>query len=258
MHGAPGTFQDYGWRSYDPRIARFIRVDPIADEYPELSPYQFASLKPIWLVDIDGLEGGKLKRRSKPLLSNRFSGKGLIPWLGGMRGKYFKHSLLDATPLFGKRKGQERSNGTTGQPQDYAADPSRTNPEEKDHSDDHGTGGQIYLDRITPPNISTDGLPIELEPAEDNGTFQLDYDPGTYEDGSPASKSFEIGIMDADGNVRSSQTTGPITTPGTLQLDFDLQPGETIYYKTTDTTPNRPSDGGIRGSARRREATDED
>jgi RHS repeat-associated protein len=51
-----GNFQDYGMRDYDPRICRFIKVDPITAEYPMLTPYQFASNTPIQGVDIDGLE----------------------------------------------------------------------------------------------------------------------------------------------------------------------------------------------------------
>ncbi|MDI9364935.1 MAG: RHS repeat-associated core domain-containing protein [Flavobacterium sp.] len=50
--------QDYGMRIYDSRVGRFLSVDPIAKEYPELTPYQFASNTPIWAIDIDGLEGG--------------------------------------------------------------------------------------------------------------------------------------------------------------------------------------------------------
>lgn len=56
VYGTQGTFQDYGMRMYDPRIARFISVDPLASHYPFYSPYQFASNSPIIAVDIDGLE----------------------------------------------------------------------------------------------------------------------------------------------------------------------------------------------------------
>ncbi|MDX9750966.1 MAG: RHS repeat-associated core domain-containing protein, partial [Flavobacteriales bacterium] len=55
-HGAVGTLQDYGMRAYDTRVARFFAVDPIAKEYPMLTPYQFAGNTPIWAVDLDGLE----------------------------------------------------------------------------------------------------------------------------------------------------------------------------------------------------------
>ena len=45
-------------RVYDPRVGRFLSVDPITKQYPELTPYQFASNTPIWAIDIDGAEGG--------------------------------------------------------------------------------------------------------------------------------------------------------------------------------------------------------
>jgi hypothetical protein len=43
-------------RIYDPRVGRFLSVDPIAVKYPELTPYQFASNTPIDAIDLDGLE----------------------------------------------------------------------------------------------------------------------------------------------------------------------------------------------------------
>jgi RHS repeat-associated protein len=48
--------QDYGQRIYDPRMARFLSEDPLTKDYPELSPYQFASNSPIENSDLDGLE----------------------------------------------------------------------------------------------------------------------------------------------------------------------------------------------------------
>jgi RHS repeat-associated protein len=51
-----GNQQDYGMRIYDPRLGRFLSVDPITVKYPELTPYQFSSNRPIDGVDIDGLE----------------------------------------------------------------------------------------------------------------------------------------------------------------------------------------------------------
>jgi len=54
-----GNQQDYGMRIYDPRLGRFLSADPLivqGQEYPELSPYQFASNRPIDGFDLDGLE----------------------------------------------------------------------------------------------------------------------------------------------------------------------------------------------------------
>ena len=50
---------DYGFRIYDPRLVRFKSVDPLTSNYPELTPYQYASNNPIKFIDIDGLEGGE-------------------------------------------------------------------------------------------------------------------------------------------------------------------------------------------------------
>jgi RHS repeat-associated protein len=51
-----GNNYDYGERQYDPRVARFLTIDGLADDYPWYTPYQFAGNKPIWAIDLDGLE----------------------------------------------------------------------------------------------------------------------------------------------------------------------------------------------------------
>jgi len=51
-----GVQYDYGFRIYDSRIARFLSVDPLTRSYPMLTPYQFASNRPIDGIDWDGLE----------------------------------------------------------------------------------------------------------------------------------------------------------------------------------------------------------
>ena len=52
-----GLQYDYGFRIYDPRIAKFLSQDPLFKDYPMLTPYQFASNTPIQAIDIDGKEG---------------------------------------------------------------------------------------------------------------------------------------------------------------------------------------------------------
>ena len=51
-----GNQQDYGMRIYDPRVARFLSVDPIGKKYPYFTPYQFTGNMPIVAVDQDGME----------------------------------------------------------------------------------------------------------------------------------------------------------------------------------------------------------
>ena len=47
----------YRYREYDFQLGRFSRVDPLAEKFPYLTTYQFASNSPIWLRELEGLEG---------------------------------------------------------------------------------------------------------------------------------------------------------------------------------------------------------
>lgn len=51
-----GNVYDYGFRIYNPRLGKFLSVDPLTDSYPFYTPYQYAGNKPIRFIDLDGLE----------------------------------------------------------------------------------------------------------------------------------------------------------------------------------------------------------
>jgi RHS repeat-associated protein len=51
-----GNQIDYGMRIYDPRLGRFLSVDPLNRSFPYFSPYHFAGCSPIKFVDMDGGE----------------------------------------------------------------------------------------------------------------------------------------------------------------------------------------------------------
>ncbi|WP_276480271.1 LamG-like jellyroll fold domain-containing protein [Paraflavitalea pollutisoli] len=51
-----GNQMDYGLRIYDPRLGRFLSVDPLTRNYPWYTPYQFAGNTPIQAIDLDGGE----------------------------------------------------------------------------------------------------------------------------------------------------------------------------------------------------------
>jgi RHS repeat-associated protein len=46
----------YGARYYAAWLCRFVSVDPLQFEYPELTPYQYASNRPVTMIDLDGTE----------------------------------------------------------------------------------------------------------------------------------------------------------------------------------------------------------
>ena len=54
--GGSGSTYDYGFRIYNPNIARFLSKDPLAKKFPWWTPYQFAGNMPIRYIDLDGLE----------------------------------------------------------------------------------------------------------------------------------------------------------------------------------------------------------
>jgi RHS repeat-associated protein len=49
-----GNSLDFGARIYDPRLGRFLSVDPLYKEYPNISPYAYVANSPIIFVDHDG------------------------------------------------------------------------------------------------------------------------------------------------------------------------------------------------------------
>ena len=51
-----GNQIDYGFRIFDPRLGKFLSVDPLTKKYPWYTPYQFAGNTPIQAKDVDGLE----------------------------------------------------------------------------------------------------------------------------------------------------------------------------------------------------------
>jgi RHS repeat-associated protein len=54
--GGGGNTYDYGFRIYNPQIAKFLSVDPLSSNFPFYTPYQFAANTPIMAIDLDGLE----------------------------------------------------------------------------------------------------------------------------------------------------------------------------------------------------------
>ena len=54
--GGGGSTYDYGFRIYNPQIAKFLSVDPLTKSFSAYTPYQYAANTPISAIDLDGAE----------------------------------------------------------------------------------------------------------------------------------------------------------------------------------------------------------
>lgn len=61
-----GNHIDFGARGYDPRVGRFLSMDPFARKFPFYTPYQFAGNKPICAIDRGGLHEYLVVKRLDP------------------------------------------------------------------------------------------------------------------------------------------------------------------------------------------------
>ncbi len=65
------NWDSFKYRNYDYAIGRFMSIDPLAEDYPYMSTYQFAGNKPTWSREIEGLESAvDLKMRLREAAYN--------------------------------------------------------------------------------------------------------------------------------------------------------------------------------------------
>jgi RHS repeat-associated protein len=105
----------FKYRIHDPRLGRFLSVDPLESEYPWNSSYAFAENTPIAFIDLEGAEkfeatteaeldnGGtptgntiiKLKlNTSETMTEQRKAGMATISWDGGEYTNNFKYQFI--------------------------------------------------------------------------------------------------------------------------------------------------------------------
>lgn len=99
-----GNQIDFGSRIYDPRLGRFLSVDPMQRKYASLSPYLFALNNPIVMIDRDGEDaivsitrnkdgGGTIKVQTVIHITGTAGGAG--KWLENVYNKGAKERYKD-------------------------------------------------------------------------------------------------------------------------------------------------------------------
>jgi RHS repeat-associated protein len=69
-----GNSLDFGARIYDPRLGRFLSLDPLASSFPYYTPYLFAGNKPTKCTDFGGL-GEEVRGTEKTITKTQPSQK---------------------------------------------------------------------------------------------------------------------------------------------------------------------------------------
>ena len=111
--------QDYGMRMYDPRIAKFLSIDPLANKFPHLTPYQFASNSPIQSIDLDGAEkyNYRLALDQNGKVNGLIFDKEIKEWFGDLINGQVHRLINPSTGIlyeFGFKSGQEASDFARG------------------------------------------------------------------------------------------------------------------------------------------------
>ena len=108
IFGSTGTFYNFTYRGYDPRIGRFISIDPLASLFAYNSPYAFCENRVIDGIELEGLERVNCHNKSKnPIIflaaESYIESKYFIDVFAHGNEKYFREneeSLIKTTEQF--------------------------------------------------------------------------------------------------------------------------------------------------------------
>jgi RHS repeat-associated protein len=273
-----GNSYNFTFRMYDPRLGRFLSVDPIGKNYPHSSPFAFAENSPIQCIDLEGLEKYKVTGRSfiptatldNPWFTPNFSASSFA---GDNRMSYELNTTAFRTEQkfnvdFDTRSVSYSNNTASGtKALDKAGKVIETSEEApagpvptfNKSFLQNGNSATIHLS-IDAPNRLVSGAPsinyqfdVTITPSADKKTF--DYQVKGSADGFPA---YELWITDETNNQsfllfnRTPTATGE--TPRALfppmEHKYNLKgnsknstPATTVPFTNTSNSPECTDDG---------------
>ncbi len=117
-----GNSLDFGARIYDPRLGRWMSLDPLAPKYPGMTPYNFVANNPVKFVDLDGRDiysidekGNKTKITVENYKSVEYAAnfEGMLATASGAElfNKYVNSSSVDIFITVGSTKSTSDPDG---------------------------------------------------------------------------------------------------------------------------------------------------
>jgi RHS repeat-associated protein len=242
---------DFGARIYDPRLGRFLSVDPMAAKYPAWSPFSFAINNPIRFIDENGNGPGDGLRRTYTTVVEIETSKGVYETVY-LAKRYYENVTTEQAETY-KREAQTPNGWYMISKAEYEAQHGREGRETstgriigaKDPNPNALTervnGADTPKKRVDFVNNAAqgdymDGQPLAL--TNRTGTATLNMEGSVDANGNPVTETISFSILDAAGNVLSSQQV-TITGPGEIKFDFNLKEGELVSFSTTATQDDR-------------------
>ena len=256
-------------------VSRFMSVDPLTAKFPNLSPYQYASNRPIDAIDLDGLEAllvkdiilyrnsgvvkiimttdqNVLNNASVPLQTR-------LPDGTTVSGSLAINGLIEKYPFIrmAEMTSKNMADGTGGTHIVYndpaislSKHPARTNFAPA------AMGGLQMNDFLIRPEITQAGLTmngnISVNSSRTNNGFLSVAIPGnaqnasanfTFDQLNAEANNFSVNVLDAGGNILNTYTP---TSGSTLNIP-NLPAGGTINFNTTFNRGSATDDYNING-----------
>jgi RHS repeat-associated protein len=231
----------YGFRYYDPTIGRFTGVDPISDQFPHVSTYNYAENEPIANIDLHGLQKlsfhflGQLQNGGNTAVPVRAS----VNFDIGNRGTASGGVSIAGVPI-GISGNQEAGYGLSANPQtNLPRNSLRTSFD--DGVTEIFSQGALRVPNITmgPDFLNSSSYVSDAAAAirdASDGDSALELLANTLDDlaGKIASGDVKVYLLDIAGDDEEVDNGDGTTTTRTFGFSFRLKPEEESRYNLTE------------------------